>query len=225
MIGVTRVQDFNIGDMITWQLEQIRKRQPMLGRVLNIRLGVDSRAAYFNSDAWKRVMPKSKVMGLNLEWPENLAPWCSFAEDRQTLLFPNGIEHQPRVKATILRELAEELKDGMVMRHQMAGQDVPHIPQEIVDYASGKIFSRDGWAYAVCQPVEQVIVLANVISKAFGSSGTFLDIRGVPLQGQHPALMVGFKKKEQAAHIVHGMMVFAGSEGNREIPKPWLNAA
>jgi hypothetical protein len=224
--ALARVANYNIGDMIDWQRDSIRKREfTPLGRVLNIRLGIDSRAAYFNSDAWKRVMPKSKVMGLNLEWPENLAPWVGFAKDGQTLLFLNGIEHQPRVLATIMRDLEAELRDGLVQRAQ-TGQNIPRIPQDLCDYASGQIISRDGWNFAVCQPVEQIAVLSSVRSASFRSNGTFLMLRGVPLDGRHPALLAGFKKHktftEQAAHICHGMMVFGQSEVRTQQPKPWL---
>ena len=225
--AVAKVGNYNIGDMIDYQRDCLRKRKySVLGRVLMLRLGVDARAAYFQSDAWKRVMPRSKVMGLVLEWPESIAPWVGFAEDRQTLLFMNGIEHSPRVSATILRDLEQEFRDSAVLKMQ-TGKNIPRISQYITDYASGRIVGRDGWQFAVCQPVEQIAVLANTRSTAFGSNGTFLMLRGYAIDGRFPSLMTGFKGKganaEHATYLMHGMMQFSGSESRREEPRPWLN--
>jgi hypothetical protein len=226
--ALARVGNYNIGDMIQLQKDWLRARKfTALGRITNIRLGVDSRAAYFNADAWKRVCPKTKVMGLQLEWPAEIAPWCGFAEDRQTLLFLNGIQECPRVSASIMRAVEDELRDGAVLKHQ--SNQVPRISQYIEDYASGKMLSRDGWQYAICQPVEQIAVLTSTRSATFGTNGTWLRLRGYPIDGRFPALFVGFKKHktytEQAAHICHGMVQFEGSEsGSREAPQPWLNS-
>jgi hypothetical protein len=192
--AVQRVRNFNLVDTMAYQRQQIQQRKAsLLGRVMNIRLGIDDNAEYFRGEAWKRVARSSRMMGLTLEWKTDEAPVLGHAEDRQTAIFMDGIQNLPTVAAHVLRDAGN-------MNLTTAGQhQLPRLPQRLSDFSSGRIMGRDGSGFLVLQPVEQIAILAYGIS-------TMLILRGRQVDGRYPCLLVNPHSPE--AYIAGGMLTF-----------------
>lgn len=191
--AVTRVQNFDLTGTLQYQRDMIAQRKCLpFGRILNIQLGLDDNAQYCQGEAWQRVSKISKIQGLTLEWKNDEAPVAYWAEDKQTLLLPNGIQNLPTMVAQIFgpRIVRDNLKDTT---------ELPRIPQRLSDYSSGRIMGRDGSGFLILQPVLQVIVLA------FGVS-TMINLKGSSLHNRWPFLMVSPKNHE--AYLAGGRLAF-----------------
>jgi hypothetical protein len=182
-------QNFDLQGTIQYQRDCVRdKKFDILGRVTNLRLGIDDNAEYFRGDAFRRVSRDSKVYGLQLEWHQDEAPWIGFCADKQTCVFPYGIVHLPTIVATMFTDLRVKLESG---KYQTAtrGDSVPRMPQRLSDYASGRLMDvRGEKGFVVLQPVEQVIVFSHMPSG--GRAGSMLNLKGSAVLGRHPFLMV-----------------------------------
>lgn len=193
--NIGRVQNFDLQGTLKYQEDSIRDRKfHMLGRMLNLRLGIDDNAEYFSGEAWERVRKTSKYYGLTLEWHQDQAPWVAFCEDRQTLVLPQGIQHMPTIAVIKNLELNEKKLD-------VRQNDAPRLPQRMADFSSGRIMGARGQgSFVVLQPIEQVAVYANV------ASGTLMLLKGSAIFGRHPFLMVDpFSPK---AYIAGGALNF-----------------
>lgn len=213
-----RVKNFDLTGTMAWQRDCLQKKTyDIRGRMTELRLGIDARAEYCRGGAWARVSRTSKVLGLTLSWPADDAPWIAFAPDKQTMLFPGGIQRPPKCAVRELRLMkmdvqSKELPPGLKWRgSELVGDDKRgYTTQDMADYASGKMTGRDGSKFAILQPLEQIILLANVRSGAFGSAGTMLNVQGsAAFDGRHPALLMSVNSPE--AYIVGGMWTFADS--------------
>lgn len=194
---VQRVSDFDLQGIIEYQRGCLRdKNYTILGRCTNLRLGIDDNAAYFKGDAFRRLSTHTRVAGLQLEWPHLQAPWVGFAKDSQTLLFVDGIKHRPKMRAAIYKRMSltdSKMPPGFKYNGKDLVQDNErgYVEQDFLDFASGSLTGRTGKGYAVLQPIEQVIVIANVASSRFGGSGTMLNLVGKPtFDGRHVFLMI-----------------------------------
>ena len=176
--SVSRVQNFDLQGTIQYQRDCAQKKDfTLLGRMTNLRLGIDDNAEYFRGDAWQRVKRTSKVYGLTLEWHQNEAPWIAFCPDKQTCILPNGISHLPSVVPSMLKDFRP------VEAHDATKQ--PRMPQRLSDYSSGRLMDvRGDKGFVVLQPVEEVIVFSHV------AGGTLLKLKGSNVLGRYPFLMV-----------------------------------
>lgn len=191
--GVERVRSFDLTGTIEYQRHCLgKKKYTDLGRVLNIRLGIDDKAQYATGEAWRRVSRTSKIMGLTLEWKNEEAPIACMAEDRQTVLLKHGIRHMPTLVASIFG-------NRIVHRDPKDTRELPRLPQRLSDYASGRLMGRDRSGFLILQPIEQLIVLA------FGVS-TMLNMKAWPVDNRHPFLLVSPSGPE--AYIAGGMLGF-----------------
>lgn len=200
--NVQRVRNFDLQGTIQYQDDCIRDRKyDVLGRVTNIRLGIDDNAEYFRGAAWERISRHSKVYGLTLEWHQNHAPLVAFCSDKQTVVFPEGIPHLPTVAATVMKDIRVDLGEGKTVTARK-GENVPRLPQRLSDFASGRLIGARGQGgYLILQPIEQMIVFSHV------STGTLLNLVGAPIFGRHPFLMVNpFSPK---AYIAGGSLSFS----------------
>lgn len=200
--NLQRIQTFDLQGTIQYQRDCIcDKKFDILGRLTNLRLGIDDNAEYFQGEAWRRVSRSSKVYGLQLEWPQDQAPVVAFAPDRQTVILPNGIMHLPSIVATMFKDLRVELGEGK-FASATRGENVPRMPQRLSDYSSGRLMetrsSKKG--FVILQPIEQMIVFSHV------NSGSMLDLRGFPIMNRHPFLMVDPWSSE--AYIAGGSLMF-----------------
>jgi len=213
-----RVKNFDLTGTMAWQRDCLReKKYNVRGRMTELRLGIDARAEYCRGEAYARVSRTSKVLGLTLSWPAEEAPWIAFAPDSQTMLLPSGIQKPPKCAVRELRlmkldQQSKDLPQGLRWQGSELVDDGKRglTTQSMFDYASGKMTGRDGSKFAILQPLEQVILLANVRSGSFGSSGTLMDMKGAAaFDGRHPALLMSVNSPE--AYIVGGMWTFADS--------------
>jgi hypothetical protein len=189
---VESVRSFDLTGTIQYQRDCLgRSKYTDLGRLLNIRLGIDDAAQYATGEAWRRVSRTSKIMGLTLEWKNQEAPIVCMADDRQTVLLKHGIRHMPTLVATVF--------GNRIHRDPTDTRELPRLPQRLSDYASGRLMGKDRTGFLILQPVEQLIVLA------FGVS-TMLNMRGFPVDNRHPFLLVSPKGPE--AYIAGGMLGF-----------------
>lgn len=195
--AIQRVSDFDLAGIIEFQRSSIReKKYSLFGRLTNLRLGLDDRAEYFSGEAFRRLCHTNKVMGHSLEWPAEKAPYVAWAMDRSTLLFPDGIQHPPSISIRAFMRVDVTSKDlppgvkwdgSQVVADRKSGR----VKQDIFDFASGSLTGRDGSRFAILQPVEQAVVLANVSSARFKSNGTLMNCHGKPAwDGRHPFLLV-----------------------------------
>jgi len=195
--NVQRVGAFDLTGIIDYQRESIRlKRFSFFGRLTNLRLGLDDRAEYFQSDAFQRLCVTNKVIGHTLEWPADKAPAVAWADDRSTLLLPDGIQYAPSIsiRAFMRVDLASKhLPPGVKWNGSrvVADKASGRVRQNMFDFASGALTGRDGSRFAILQPVEQAVVLANVRSTRWQSNGTMMNCQGKPtFDGRHPFLLV-----------------------------------
>jgi|SRR5690242_8301189 len=196
--AVGRVSDFDLNGILKWQADCIRQHKcSIIGRATEIRLGVDDNAEYTKGPAWKRICAQSKVMGLTLKWEKRDAPFVAFAPDKQTLLFVDGIAHRPKVEASVYRLIDMRNKDlpkgvslgqhGQLVADNKEGK----VAQSIFDFASGSLTGRGGERFVILQPIEQVIILANVTGTRFRSTGTMLNVQGrCTFDGRYPFMLV-----------------------------------
>jgi hypothetical protein len=176
--GVSRIQNFDLQGTIQYQKDCIRNRQyDVLGRLTNLSLGIDDNAEYFRGKAWERVSRTSKAYGLQLEWDQKHAPWIGFCPDKQTCIFPSGIQHLPSVVPSMLKDFRP------ASAHATAEQ--PRMPQRLSDYSSGRLMDvRGEKGFVILQPVLACIIFSHV------AGGTLLKLKGAPVLGRHPFLMV-----------------------------------
>jgi hypothetical protein len=200
-LNIQRVQGFDLQGTIQYQRDCMRDRKfDILGRLTNLRLGIDDNAEYFQGEAWRRVSRASKVYGLQLEWPQDQAPVVAFAPDRQTVILPLGIMHLPSIVATMFKDIRVELAEGKYAT-ATRGENVPRMPQRLSDYSSGRLMeSRGGKGFVILQPIEQMIIFSHI------NSGSMLDLRGFPIMNRHPFLMVDPFSSE--AYIAGGSLTF-----------------
>jgi len=195
--NVTRVSDFDLAGIIEFQRSSIReKNYSLFGRLTNLRMGLDDRAEYFRGEAFRRLCLTNKVIGHTLEWPAEKAPVVAWAMDRSTLLFPDGIQYPPSIsiRAFVRVDLASKnLPPGVKWdgSQVVADRKGGRVKQNMFDFASGSLTGRDGSRFLILQPVEQAVVLANVPSARFRSTGTLMNCQGKPtFDGRHPFLLV-----------------------------------
>lgn len=222
IVDSLRVKQFDLTGIIAAQREWIRTKayQCPLGRLTELRLGVDKNAEYFRGEAWTRVSRTSKLMGLTLSWTKADAPWVAFAPDRNSLLLIGGIPKPPKCAIRELRLLkldmqSKDLPPGLKWKGSQLVADEKsgiHAKQSILDYASGRLHGRDGSDLVYLCPIEQAIVLANARSSTFNSTGTLLNITGMAsFDGRHPSLLWNPRSSggTHEAYIVGGMFQFA----------------
>lgn len=211
---LSRVADFDLTGILKWQADCIRQRKySIIGRATELRLGVDDQAAYTKGEAWHRICAQSKIMGLTLRWQKDQAPYIAFAPDSQTLLFIDGIGHPPKIELSAYRLIdarSGALPPGIKMDN--AGQLVAdngkqRTKQDIFDFASGSLTGRGNERFVILQPIEQVIILANVTSTRFHSTGTLMNCSGrCTFDGRYPFLLVSPFSRE--AYLAGGRFSF-----------------
>lgn len=205
--AVKKVSSYNLADMMQFQRDCLKnptgkKDQQYLGRILNIKLGIDDNAEYFRGAAWRRVAQSSKVMGLNIEWKREDAPYAMHAADRQTLLLPGGIRELPTMSTTVFTDIRAEIMNGAehTGNFKVAQKgELARTPQRLSDFASGRMMGRDGSGFLVLQPIEQIAILAYSIS-------SILILKGHAVDGRWPVLLISPNSPE--AYIVGGMLAF-----------------
>lgn len=195
--AVQRVSSFDLSGIIEYQRDSIRdKKYSLFGRLTNLRLGLDDRAEYFHGEAFRRLCLTNKVIGHTLEWPSHHAPYVAWAADRSTLLFPDGIQNPPSISIRAFMRVdaaSKHLPPGVKWdgSRLVADKKSGRVKQNMFDFASGSLTGRDGTRFAIFQPVEQAVMLANVTSARFRSTGTMMNCEGKPtFDGRHPFLLV-----------------------------------
>lgn len=208
--SVGRFSNFDLTAILAYQEDCIRDHKySYLGRVTNIRLGIDDNAEYFRGDARRRLSASTKVVGLTIEWPQHDAPFIAFAPDNETPLFPGGIQHPPKMGVRAFQKIdmrGSKLPPGMKWNgtNLVADDKTGWVRQSMYDFASGKLIGRNGQGFVILQPIEQIIVLANVYSKKFHTNGTMLTLTGKPtFEGRRPFLLVS--PDSPHAHIAGGL--------------------
>ncbi len=211
--NIQRVSDFDLAGIIEFQRSSIReKKYSLFGRLTNLRMGLDDRAEYFQGEAFKRLCLTNKVIGHTIEWPAEKAPVVAWAMDRSTLLFPDGIQHAPSISVRAFMRVdvaSKHLPPGVKWdgSQVIADKGNGRVRQDIFDFASGSLNGRDGSRFAILQPVEQAVVLANVTSSRFRSNGTLMNCHGKPtFDGRHPFLLVSPFSRE--AYLAGGRFDF-----------------
>jgi hypothetical protein len=194
-----KVTNYDLNGMIQYQRDSIRKKKfDYCGRVLSIAMGIDRNAAYTKGAAFERVKVTSGVMGLTIEWNQFGHPYVAFARDRQTLIFPDGINVPPTVS---VREFAHRFQ-GQEQKALFAADgkgdptQVPLMKMSMLDFASGRIGGKDGSKFACLQPILQVAVMLSGVAKIviFNSRPSG--------DGRQPCLMVSPNSAE--AYLVGG---------------------
>jgi hypothetical protein len=214
LASVGRVSDFDLTGIIQYQRDSIREHKySMIGRLTDLRLGVDDRAEYTRGAAWQRICAQSKVVGLTLRWSAAEAPYVAFANDKQTVLFPDGMPKPPKIEMSVYRLInaaAKDLPPGLAYDKKgelVADNKEGKVVQSIFDFASGSLTGRDNSRFVILQPVEQLVMLANVASTRFKSTGTMLDCYGrATFDGRYPFLLVSPFTKE--AYLAGGRFSF-----------------
>lgn len=194
--SLLRSTEFDLAGIIEYQRDSIRERKfSLFGRLTNLALGLDDRAQYFHGEAFRRLCVTNKVIGHTLEWPQEKAPYVAWAMDRSTLLFPQGIPYAPSIsiRAFMRVDLASKhLPPGVKWdgSRVVADRQSGRVKQNMFDFASGSLTGRSGDGFVILQPIEMAIVLANVTSSRFRSSGTLMKCAGKPtFDGRHPFLL------------------------------------
>jgi len=171
-----------------------RRLQP-IGKMLALFLGPDDKAAYMKNESVRdRIASITKVRGLQLEWPQSIAPHCSWTHDQSAVVFPFGCPKPPRIPDP---------------RAQGTGKT---IAQDIVDYASGYIEGVGGEQFIVLQPVLYIGVwimdgLYNLIAHPD------------PVSGKYPALLMHPRQDRSEALIIFGRFELASARpGGEEMP-------
>lgn len=189
---IERVKQFDLTGIIDYQRTCIRTKKCLpFGRILNIGLGLDSNAQYNTGEAWKNVSKLSKVMGLGLEWKQDEAPVAYWAEDRQSIVLPQGIPCLPTVAAQIY--------GPRIVRDAKDTRPLPRLPQRLSDYASGRLAGRDNSGFLILQPVLEIVVLTYGVS-------TMVKVKGFSADNRWPFLLVSPKGPE--AYLAGGILGF-----------------
>lgn len=171
-----------------------------IGKMLCIFLSPEDNATYaLNPSVRERIASVTKVRGLQLEWPQSVAPNICWNHRRNGIVFPFGCPKPPRIADP---------------RHQAAADKT--ISQNIEDYASGYIAGRDGSEFIVLQPVVYigVWILAGLYN---------LVAHPDPVSGKYPALLM--RPNTSEAHIVYGAFELTSARPGGAQPMPWQQPA
>lgn len=197
-------------DDLTRQIQNVRhdvsaRRLNPIGKMLALFLGQDDEATWMKNAAVRdRIASLSKVRGLQLEWPQSIAPHISWTQDQSAIAFPFGCPKPPRIP--------DPRNNFSGMRPGLAPVAKKTIEQDITDYASGYIEGVGGEQFIVLQPVLYIGVwimdgLYNLIAHPD------------PISGKYPTLLMHPRKDRSDAMIVFGRFELASARpGGEEMP-------
>jgi len=191
---IQKAAPINLADSLQRHMDGIRERKYFpLGMMMNMFLGVSDDSAYFQDPVNKHIGPITKVMGLQLDWNQNVYPQIAELQSTggqrsEQFVFPRGVTAPPKIADPRYRRMGPN------------DPDPPMIPQDIRHYASGQIFSRHyNETFLVLQPVEFIgIRVTATLLRLFGRTN--------PANGTKVAFL--YSPKKQMGFLVGGLLTF-----------------
>lgn len=193
-----------VQDDLTRQIQNARSDMSAnvlspIGKMLALFLGPDDKAAYAKDDTVReRIASISKIRGLQLEWPQSIAPHISWTRGQASIVFPFGCPKPPSIP------------------DPRPGQRGKIIQQDIHEYASGYI-EGVGEQFIVLQPVLYIGVW--IMDGLYN-----LMAHPDPVSGKYPALLMHPRKDRTDAMILFGRFELCTARAGGE-EMPWEKRA